>query len=137
MASYILDTLKKAEEAWRAQSPEWKRKVSQWEAWQARQKNRDRLAQRAATRKKDPDDEIPQQGEDRPWESYFDPNDPSPQFSFAATSAYSKEELAEDIASLRWTSTPEFLYSALWRGIAVHHSGLNKAYRVLVERYAS
>lgn len=134
MASHILDTLEKAEEVWRAQSPEWKRKVGRWEAWQARQKNRERLAQKAAARKRDPDDEIPQQGEAHSWESYFDPEDPSPQFSFANTSAYSKEELLADINSLSWTSTPDFLFRALRRGIAVHHSGMNKTYRVLVER---
>jgi ATP-dependent RNA helicase DDX60 len=140
MASHILVTLEGAEEAWRAQSPEWKRKVSRWGAWQACQQNKKRLTQKSAARKKDPDDEIPQQSEDRSWESYFDPKDPSPQFSFAGTAAYPKEELVKDIEELRRRmseSTPEFLYSALWRGIAVHHSGMTKLYRVLVERCAS
>jgi hypothetical protein len=139
MASHVLDVLEKAEQVWREKSPEWKRKVGQWEAWQVRQKNKERAAQKAAARKRDrdPDDEVPQPGaEDRSWESYFDPRDPSPQFSFAAASACPKKDLLEDIDSLRWTSTPEFLFRALWRGIAVHHSGLSKGYRVLVERCA-
>jgi ATP-dependent RNA helicase DDX60 len=135
MASHILDSLERAEEAWRAESPEWKRKISQWEAWQARQKNRERLAQKAAARKKDANDDIAQHSEDRSWESYFDPEDPSPQFSFAGAAAYPKEELIKDMASLRWTS--EYLYRALRRGIAVHHSGMNKTYRVVVERCVS
>ena len=137
MADHILDTLEKAEEAWRAQSPEWERKVSQWKAWQARQEVKQRLAQKAAARKKNKDDDGPQQSEELSWESYFDPQDPSPQFSFADTSAYPKEELLADIASLRWTSTPESVFRALWRGVAIHHSGMNKAYRVLVERCTS
>ncbi|KAI0262214.1 P-loop containing nucleoside triphosphate hydrolase protein [Gloeopeniophorella convolvens] len=134
MARRILATLEGAEETWRAKSPEWKRKISQWEEWRERQKDRERLAQKAAARKKDQDDDGPQQGEDRSWESSFDPQDPSPQFSFANMAAYSKEELMADIAALRWTSTEDFLFQALWRGVAVHHSGLNKAYRSLVER---
>ncbi|KAI9465185.1 P-loop containing nucleoside triphosphate hydrolase protein [Lactarius psammicola] len=135
MAEHVLDTLEKAEEAWRDQSPEWKRKIGQWKAWQARQKDKQRLAQKASARKKNQDDDDgPQQSEELTWESYFDPQDPSPQFSFAGTSTYPKEELLEDIASLRWTSTPEFVFRALRRGVAIHHSGMNKAYRVLVER---
>jgi len=136
MASYILETLEKAEEAWRARSPEWKRKMGRWEAWQTRQKDKERLARKASARKRDPDGEMLQEGENQSWESYFDPEDPSPQFSFAGTSAYAKEELLEDIRSLRWTSTPDYLFRALRRGIAVHHSGMNKAYRILVERCA-
>ncbi len=137
MASHILETLEKAEEVWRAESPEWKRKMDGWEAWKARRKNKERLAQKGPVRKRDPDDEMPQEGEYQSWESYFDPGDPSPQFSFAGTSVYAKEELREDIDSLSWTSTPDFLFRALRRGIAVHHSGMNKTYRVLVERCVS
>ena len=137
MVSHILGTLEKAEEVWRAQSPDWKRKVDKWEAWLVRQKNKERLAQRAGARKRDPDNEIHDESEDHSWESYFDPEDPSPQFSFAGSSAYRKEELLADIDSLSWTSTPDFLFRALRRGVAVHHSGMNKTYRVLVERCAS
>jgi len=128
--------LERAEEVWRAKSPEWKRKIGRWEAWQTRQKNKERLAQKTATRKRDPDDEMLQEDEYQS-ESLFDPDDPSPQFSFAGTSAYAKEDLLADIGSLRWTSTPDFLFRALRRGVAVHHSGMNKTYRVLVERCVS
>ena len=137
MVSHILEALENAEEVWRAKSLEWKRKMGRWEAWKTRQKNKERLTQKAAARKRDPDGEMPQEGEGQSWESYFDPEDPSPQFSFACVAAYPKEDLLEDIRSLSWTSTPDFLFRALRRGIAVHHSGMNKAYRVLVERCVS
>ena len=136
MASHLLEVLEKAEQVWREQSPEWKRKVSQWEAWKARQKNEERAAQKAAARKRDPDGEGPQHSEGHSWESYFDPQDPSPQFSFASPSAYPKKDLLEDIENLKWTSTDSVFYRALRRGIGVHHSGMNKLYRVLVERCA-
>jgi len=135
MASHLLEVLEKAEQVWREQSPEWKRKVSQWEAWQVRQKNEERMAQKAAARKRDPDDEAPQHSKDHTWESYFDPQDPSPQFSFASHSAYPKRSLLEDIEDMKW-ATPSVFLRALWRGIGVHHSGMNKLYRVLVERCA-
>ena len=134
MVSHILETLEKAEEVWRAKSPEWKRKMVRWETQQTRQKNEKRLAQKVAARKRDPDDDMLQEDEYHLWESSFDPEEPSPQFSFAGTSAYAKKELLSDISSLRWTSTPDFLFRALQRGVAVHHSGMNKTYRVLVER---
>ena len=134
IADHILDTLERAEEGWRAKSPDWNRKVSQWKAWQARQQDKQRLAQKAAARKKKQDDDGPQQSEELTWESYFDPQDPSPQFSFAGTSAYPKDELLADIADLRWTTTPKSLLRALLRGVAIHHSGMAKGYRVLVER---
>ncbi|KAI9465203.1 P-loop containing nucleoside triphosphate hydrolase protein [Lactarius psammicola] len=138
MAKYVLNTLERAEEVWRDQSLEWKRKVSQWEAWQARQEDQQRLAQKASARKKNQHDDDRQQSEELSWERYFDPRDPSPRFSFAGTSAYTKEELLKDMAVLRWTSKkdsiPEFLFRALRRGVAIHHSGMNKGYRVLVER---
>ncbi|KAH9007609.1 hypothetical protein EDB83DRAFT_2509312 [Lactarius deliciosus] len=130
MAEKVLDALERAEEVWRDQSPEWKHKVSQWKAWQARQKDKQRAAQKASARKKNQDDRDDgrQQSEELTWESYFDPQDPSPQFSFAGGASEDTTELS------RWTSTPESLVRALRRGVAVHHSGLNKAYRVLVER---
>jgi hypothetical protein len=137
MASHILKVLEKAEQVWRAKSPEWERKIGRWKAWKTRQENKKRLAQKAAARKKDQDDEMLREGEHQSWESYFDPKDPSPQFSFAGTSTYAKEELLKDIDSLSWTSTPDILFRALRRGIAVHHSGMNRTYRVLVERCVS
>lgn len=138
MASHVLEVLEKAEEIWRERSHEWKRKVNQWEAWKARQKNREQTSQKVAARKKDPDDEVDQQSEDYSWESYFDPQDPSPQFSFAATSAYPKKDILTVIDKVNWALAPEnnFLWRALRRGIAVHHSGLNKSYRIIVERCA-
>jgi len=138
MVSHVLEVLEKAEQIWRERSPGWKRKVNQWEAWKARQKNRERALQKVAARKRDPDDEVLQRSEDSSWESYFDPQDPSPQFSFAAVSAYPKKDILAVIDELNWALAPEnkFLLRALRRGIAVHHSGLNKSYRILVERCA-
>lgn len=105
--------------------------MKQWQAWSANSKARQRDAERASRRKKDDSREAPAEN----WQSQFDPDEPAPEFSFANTKCgYSKEELAKDISDLRWQNTPEYLILALERGIAVHHAGMPKGYRSLVER---
>jgi hypothetical protein len=67
----------------------------------------------------------------------FDPDAPAEEFTFINwASKFSPSELDEEIKSLeKYTTTPRFLLEGLRRGVAVHHSGLNKGYRTLVERY--
>ncbi|KAJ6520487.1 hypothetical protein C8R45DRAFT_1205447 [Mycena sanguinolenta] len=132
MAQVLLWTLKAAESNWRNEDPKWTEKIEQWKRWTGRAKDRERAAAKAAKRRKDDDaDERP--GEhDYSWESSFDPSDPSPQFSFAGTTAYSKSDLAEHIQDLRrWA--PDWALDALERGVGVHHAGMNKKYRNLIE----
>jgi ATP-dependent RNA helicase DDX60 len=132
IAQDILNRLVIAEEKWRGSSLEWKKELKKFEEWQANSKERQRAAERAKKAKKRSDD-IEDQIE--PRESSFDPNDPSPQFSFAGDrSGYTKSDMAEDIKTLSRWKTPEWAISALRRGIAVHHAGMNKAYRSIVER---
>jgi hypothetical protein len=71
------------------------------------------------------------------WESSFDPSEPSKDFSFAGNYiSVSKEDVDNEIARLaRWSGVDPRALAALKRGIGVHHSGMNKAYRALVERY--
>ena len=42
-----------------------------------------------------------------------------------------REENLDELA--RWTGTPDWAIRALRRGIAVHHAGMNKAYRTYIE----
>ncbi|KAG9094747.1 hypothetical protein FS749_011922 [Ceratobasidium sp. UAMH 11750] len=129
-AKALLATLIKSEREWRETDPRWIEKLKQWEAWKANSKARERDAQRASRQKKD----DAREEEPTSWQSLFDPNEPAPEFSFANTkSGYSKDELRKDIHSLKWQKTPEYLISALKRGIAVHHAGMPKGYRSLVE----
>ncbi|KAI0720199.1 P-loop containing nucleoside triphosphate hydrolase protein [Cerioporus squamosus] len=136
MAQAILSVLEDTEEKWRATSPEWKRKIKQWELWVSKAKERERQAERLKKVKKDEDGPSPAAAEhDTSWEASFNPDDPSPQFSFAGMSpAFTKEDLEDEIQSLaRWSSAPEWALKALRRGVGVHHSGMNKHYRTLVE----
>ncbi|CAE6542924.1 unnamed protein product [Rhizoctonia solani] len=128
----LTEALIKAENTWRKSNRQWLQKIEQWEAWKANAKVRQREAERASRRKPD----EPEEDQSGRWENTFDPTDPSPEFSFAnLRSGYSKEELANDVADQKWQQNPwpEYLIEALRRGIAVHHAGMPKGYRVLVE----
>lgn len=136
IAKYLLDQLTLAESQWRESSPEWARKIARFEAWQFGEKERARALARLQKAEK----AESQRTEDRSWESTFDPDDPSPQFSFAAPSAYPKDDLMEDLRKMtrrKKPSAPGWVYKALWRGIGVHHAGMSKLYRDLVERLVS
>ncbi|CDO68719.1 hypothetical protein BN946_scf184652.g46 [Trametes cinnabarina] len=135
MAQNILDVLEKAEAKWRETNSEWKRKVKQWELWVSKAKERERQAERLKKVKKEDEHPSTAPEAESSWEASFDPEDPSPQFSFAGTSpAFTKSDLDEEVQALaRWSSAPEWALKALRRGIGVHHSGMNKHYRTLVE----
>ncbi|KAI9567890.1 hypothetical protein HD554DRAFT_2314563 [Boletus coccyginus] len=132
MADTLLCVLLAEEEKWRASNPEWQRKLAQYEEWLSRAKDRERAAARAAKNRADPDEVMTETVE---WQATFDPNAPLPQFSFAGQhTSYTQSMLEEELAQLaRWTSTPEYVLFCLQRGIAVHHSGMNKRYRTVVE----
>ncbi|KAG9000216.1 hypothetical protein FRB94_005612 [Tulasnella sp. JGI-2019a] len=133
MVRTILDDLTTAETDWRRRSPSWQQKLAEWRTWKAREKNREQEAERA--KKSKPDDEEPQsQGPVHTWHESFDEDHPSPEFSFAGLK-YGRADLDDDINRLRWPSPPaEWTIRALERGIAVHHAGMPKNYRSLVER---
>ncbi|KZV68765.1 P-loop containing nucleoside triphosphate hydrolase protein [Peniophora sp. CONT] len=136
MARSLCETLEEAEGKWRDSSPEWKRKLEKVRVWQAGERERQRRAERIRGAKKSSQEEEARTAEDRSWESTFDESQPSEEFSFIGSqTAFSLADLEKEIDSLRWSSSiPEWAYHALRRGIAVHHSGMNKGYRNLVER---
>lgn len=67
------------------------------------------------------------------WQATFNEDDPLPEFSFAGRPS-SQEELEETIQELAWISVPTWAVDALRRGVAVHHAGMSKAYRVTIEK---
>ncbi|KAH7332992.1 hypothetical protein B0J17DRAFT_771475 [Rhizoctonia solani] len=132
-AKALVEHLVEGEHTWRQSNHHWLQKMEQWEEWKASARNRQREADRASRRK--PEDPAEEQSTPA-WQSTFDPTDPSPEFSFAnPKSGYSKEELQDDIADQKWQQNlwPDYIIEALRRGIAVHHAGMPKGYRVLVE----
>jgi len=128
----LLETLEATESEWKKTSPEWNRKIRAWEAWEAKAKARERQADRESKNKREDNLGLPDE-EGTSWYSSFDPAEPIEQFSFSNPRAYSKVDLKKDLAELSGLVQPQILL-ALKRGIAVHHSGMNKGYRALVER---
>lgn len=133
MATTLLHVLLAKEGEWRSSDPEWQRKLAQYEEWLSKVKDRERAAARAAKNRVELD-EV--KTETVGWQATFDPNAPLPQFSFVGQhTSYTTSMLEEELKGLaRWTSTPQWALSCLRRGIAVHHAGMNKNYRSLVER---
>ncbi|KAG8870515.1 hypothetical protein FRB97_009692, partial [Tulasnella sp. 331] len=133
MANAIMQDLTAAEAEWRKHSPVWKQKITEWRAWKARQKDREKAAERAKKSKPD-DDDVPQsQSTGHTWHESFDEDQPSPEFSFAGLK-YGRAELEDDLRQIRYTSSGEWTARALERGIAVHHSGMPIGYRLVIER---
>ncbi|KAG6377308.1 hypothetical protein JVT61DRAFT_15097 [Boletus reticuloceps] len=128
MAMTLHHALDAKEKDWRASNVEWQRKLAQYEEWLSRAKDRERAAARATKNRVDPDHV---KTETVGWQETFDPKAPLPQFSFAGQhTSYTESMLLQDLG---WTSTPKWALSCLRRGIAVHHSGMNKRYRTVVE----
>lgn len=124
--------LKNAERRWKESSPQWQTKLAKWEAWLAASKQRQRASERA---KKTKPQAIEISMDTRSWEDSFDPEDPLPEFSFAGPwSTYSKSEMEEDIEVLKGVGVQLWAMEALKLGIAVHHAGMSRKYRNLVER---
>ena len=105
-----------------------------YESWKARAKQREKQRERAA--KQRPDEGGAPQSE-ASWEASFDPTEPSKDFSFAGNYVnISKEDVDTEITKLgKWSGVDPRALAALKRGIGIHHAGMNKAYRGLVERY--
>ncbi|KAG8924159.1 hypothetical protein FRC01_011869 [Tulasnella sp. 417] len=131
MARLLLGELKTAEKKWKESSPQWQNKLAKWEDWVAASKLRERASERAK-KAKPLGDEI--MIENKSWEESFDPNDPLPEFSFAGPwNSYSKAEMEEDLDDLQWAGVQPWAMRALKVGIAVHHAGMNRKYRTLIE----
>ncbi|KAG8944708.1 hypothetical protein FRC04_001607 [Tulasnella sp. 424] len=131
MAKHLMYELKNAERRWKESSPQWQTKLAKWEAWLAASKQRQRASERAK-KTKPQDIEIPM--DTKSWEDSFDPDDPLPEFSFAGPwSTYSKSEMEEDIEVLKGVGVQLWAMEALKLGIAVHHAGMSRKYRNLVE----
>ncbi|KAG8926836.1 hypothetical protein FRC01_008316 [Tulasnella sp. 417] len=138
MAFHLVETLKSAETRWKQSNPQWQNKLNKWEAWVATSKQRQRVAERLKKNKPQGDETL---DGSRSWEETFDPEEALPEFSFAGPwSSYSKAEMERDIYDLQnppiYTSSKpvkDWQIRALKVGIAVHHAGMSREYRTLIE----
>lgn len=136
LAEIVFKTLVEKEREWRENSEEWKEKMREYKKWQStanqRAKQMEKFEKSATEKQKE---QALKEAGDISWIEFFDPEEPSPEFSFAgAKSTYGKEELYRDLEALRRRqAVPEWYVDALYRGIGIHHSGLNRRYRQIVE----
>ncbi|KAM0753759.1 P-loop containing nucleoside triphosphate hydrolase protein [Meredithblackwellia eburnea MCA 4105] len=128
IAKRIANDLEEAEERWRMKSPEYKMRVAKAKEDEKAAKARMK-AQEAANRNKKDENDV---RADEASASSFDPEDPSEEFSFVGK-GISMVEFKKEVSDLAWMKLPSWLIGALRRGIGVHHAGLPRRYRTLVE----
>ncbi|KAI1635019.1 hypothetical protein F4809DRAFT_470895 [Biscogniauxia mediterranea] len=127
----VLAQLKSAEATWKQSSKEWAQNLKKYEQWKARQvKRKPAKDSRKLTKEERMQEEA--SADVSPWES-FDPDEPHPIFSFADNSKLAKSEFNETVKSLDDEYIPRSLFEALERGLGVHHAGMNRRYRQVVE----
>lgn len=133
----LTDQLRDAEAEYRKNDPKWAAKVKTWEAYikdKSRSKpNMSKVKGKLQEGDAGKDERMRDEG-DISWMDTFNPEAPSPEFSFADARKYSKSELENDIFNLRerW-GIDEYLIRAFERGIGVHHAGMNRKYRQAIE----
>ena len=128
----VLHGLVRAEDNWKDNSPEWTKKLKDFDQWKKEAPKRARVnkasakAEAGAT-KADLVREAASR-ETHPMDS-FDPTAPVAGFSFADHSKLLLSELELNIKKLSYANLNPDLISCLRRGIGVHHAGMNRAYR--------
>ncbi|KAF4957474.1 hypothetical protein FSARC_11310 [Fusarium sarcochroum] len=135
---HILSVLQNAENAFKETDLVWQQKIQTFEQWK-KQKESGRQNQ-ASSRSKSGDENVSKLELARDeasvdvsqWES-FDPEAPLDQFSFAGTKAMQQNEFDKMVRSLSRDKVAPWLIDALRRGLGVHHAGMNRRYRQIVE----
>lgn len=138
IAFRILSDLQEAENAWKETDAGWKKKVAKFEQYKKDQAKADSLRQKTtkakAKGKRDEDDIGDGRMDDDPSTlSSFDPEAPLERFSLGDETKITRSELEWMIWSLRWKNINPDILNALRRGIGIHHAGMNRKYRQIVE----
>ncbi|KPM36666.1 putative helicase [Neonectria ditissima] len=140
-ATYILKRMEEKEHQWKGTNTGWLKKIKEYKKW---------LSQKASACDAIPPTRSKTRGGDAEnmtkldlardaasteisiWES-FDPNAPLEDFSFADSTKMQKSDLDAMIRKLKWADIRPELLKALERGMGVHHAGMNRKYRQVVE----
>jgi hypothetical protein len=128
----VLKQLLLAEREWKESSKDWQKKIKDYELWKASENKRQAAKKPPGKLTKEERVREEASADISKWES-FDPQKPLQKFSFADESRLGQSELEEIIRSLAGEHIQPQLFSALKRGVAVHHAGMNRRYRQVVE----
>ncbi|KAI1125731.1 hypothetical protein F5Y10DRAFT_246440 [Nemania abortiva] len=129
---FVLHQLESAEQTWKEASRDWQKDIKDYNQWKASKDKRKMPKKASEKRTKDEKMREEANADISRWE-LFDPEWPLDRFSFADGSRLTRSELEEFIKSLDGEYIRPYLFSALKRGIAVHHAGMNRRYRQVVE----
>lgn len=133
------DTLASAEAAYKQHNPQWLKKLAAFEEWKKyRETAKVKEAKTKKARSRNDDDDGAMSKGDRArdeanrelsaWDS-FNPEAPLQEYSFADNTKVTQEELNARIKSLGTDTVRPWILDALYRGIGVHHAGMNRQYR--------
>lgn len=136
---YVLSLLEKAEKEWKDSSPKWAKTLKDYAAWRKTKVevkvNKSEGRKKSSKKGVQDDEELSKidmirdaSVEASKWES-FDPEAPLGQFSFANIKVVPDSELQRLMENLSYANVNPKICTALKRGIAVHHAGMNRHYR--------
>ena len=142
----VIRQLIDAETKWKESSPGWKAKLTGFDRWKTEHAKMagKRQAKRTPAKKGkgDDDDDDPSSKMDKiqdaasdeanPYAN-FDPDAPVDGFHFAARHKAAVSDLDMYYGQMRYRGLPSWLTDGLQRGIGVHHAGMNRKYRQVVE----
>ncbi|KAK3113657.1 hypothetical protein LTR53_008839 [Teratosphaeriaceae sp. CCFEE 6253] len=136
----LSDQLAKSELEQVKSGPKWQRELEKWEDWKKLQEKN--AKNKASMKKSKPQDDtlgskLDQQRDaadatDSRWES-FNPDAPVDGYHFADHTRLQLSELDVYITQLGRRNIQQWLIDAIQRGIGVHHAGMNRKYRQVVE----
>lgn len=141
----VLVQLTAGESKWKENSSWWKKHINDWEQWkiaQAKMGGKRATKPVAKKRGKDEEDDGPGTKADRMQDmadieaspfATFNPDAPIDGFHFAAKHKLVTSELDGYLRPLKKRGIAQWLIDALSRGIGVHHAGMNRKYRQVVE----
>ena len=139
----IVDQLVKAESRFKDSSSAWKAKLSGFQQYKKDQLKAPKTSKVVIKKKgkgEDDDDKssktdkmMDAAGEEANPYANFDPDAPVDGFHFAARHKAEASELSRYFYQMERRGLPSWMTDALKRGIGVHHAGMNRKYRQVVE----
>ncbi|KAK7922972.1 hypothetical protein PG985_007043 [Apiospora marii] len=150
----VLQELKSSEADYKKNDPRWEKEMQEYKLWRQAKSARQAAAKEAESKKKTKktfkltkdgrrkdEPAMPSQEQKRReleainlsrWHS-FDPTAPLDEFSFADKTKLGRSEFEEMLKPLKGQHVPQYFIDGLRRGLGVHHAGMNRRYRQIVE----
>lgn len=130
LAKRISKDLETAESQWRMNSPTFKERLARAKAAEKAAAKKAKAVESATVNRKQ-EEEAARMGVVEEIQT-FDPEEPSEEFTFVGK-GISQLEFKKDVDDLLFLDMDPWIINALRRGVGVHHSGMPRRYRVLVE----